>query len=135
VAGRVPLETLPAHIEAADVVAHLRYPTAGETSAALLRVLAQGRPTVVSDVANFSDVPADAVVRADIADEEGEVTRAILRLAASPRLRERLGARAAAFVAARHAPARTLESYESAIAAAMAAPIPRPADLPVHWSV
>jgi glycosyltransferase involved in cell wall biosynthesis len=135
VAGRVPMEALPAHIEAADVVAHLRYPTAGETSAALLRVLAQGRPTVVSDVANFADVPADAVVRADIADEEGEVTRALLRLAANPRLRERLGARAAAFVAARHAPARTLEDYEAAIAAAVAAPIPHPPDLPVHWTV
>ena len=44
VAGRVEMDELPAHIEAADVVAHLRYPTAGETSAALLRVLAQGRP-------------------------------------------------------------------------------------------
>jgi glycosyltransferase involved in cell wall biosynthesis len=135
VAGRVPLDALAAHIEAADVVAHLRYPTAGETSAALLRVLAQGRPTVVSDVANFADVPADAVVRADIADEEGEVARAILRLAASPRLRDRLGARAAAFVAARHSPARTLETYEAAIQAAVAAPIPHPADVPVHWRV
>ena len=133
VAGRVALDALPAHIEAADVVAHLRYPTAGETSAALLRVLAQGRPTVASDVANFADVPADAVLRVDVADEEGELTRAILRLAASPRLRERMGARAAEFVASRHAPARTVETYEAAIQAAIAAPIPHPAEVPVHW--
>ena len=41
-----PSRTLPAHMEAADLVVHLRYPTARETSAALLRVLAQGRPAV-----------------------------------------------------------------------------------------
>jgi glycosyltransferase involved in cell wall biosynthesis len=135
VAGRVDMDALPAHMEAADVVAHLRYPTAGETSAALLRVLAQGRPAIVSDVANFGDVPDDAVVRADVADEEGEVTRALLRLAASPRLRERLSSRAAAFVAERHSPARALASYEAAIETAMASPIPRPADVPGHWKV
>jgi glycosyltransferase involved in cell wall biosynthesis len=132
VAGRVPLTALPAHIEAADIVVHLRYPTAGETSAALLRVLAQGRPTVVSDLANF-DVPADAAVRADVADEEGEVTRAILRLAASPALRERIGRRAASFVADRHSPSVALATYERAIAAAVAAPVPRPGGLPIHW--
>ena len=133
VAGRVPLAALPAHVEAADIVVHLRYPTAGETSAALVRVLAQGRATVVSDVANF-DVPADAAVRADVVDEEGEVARAILRLAANPALRERMGRRAAAFVAEQHAPARTLETYERALAAAFAAPAPHPANLPAHWS-
>ena len=135
VAGRVEMAALPAHMEAADVVVHLRYPTAGETSAALLRVLAQGRPAVVSDVANFGEVPEGAVVRADVADEEGEVTRALLRLAASPRLRERLASRAAAFVAERHSPERALASYESAIEAAIAAPIPHPADVPGHWKI
>lgn len=133
IAGRVPMEALPAHIEAADVVVHLRYPTARETSAALLRVLAQGRPSIVSDVENFAEIPDDAVVRADVSDEEGSVTRAILRLAGDSRLRARLGERAAAYVAEEHSLARALASYESAIAAARARPVPRPAALPAHW--
>lgn len=133
VAGRVRLAALPVHIEAADIVVHLRYPTARETSAALLRVLAQGRATVMSDVDNFAEIPEDAVVRADTSDEEGSVTRAILRLAASRALRDRVGQRAAAFVAERHSPARALASYERAIEAAIAAPSPRPAGLPAHW--
>ena len=91
VAGRVPLAELPRHIEAADIVAHLRYPTARETSAALLRVLAQGRPTVMSDLENLAEIPDDAVVRADPADEEGDLPRAILRLADRPAPRARLG--------------------------------------------
>jgi glycosyltransferase involved in cell wall biosynthesis len=133
IAGRVPMASLPAHIESADVVVHLRYPTARETSAALLRVLAQGRPAVIADVDNFAEIPEDAVLRADTSDEEGAVTRALLRLAASRPLRERVGLCAAAFIAARHSSALARESYERAIEAAIAAPVPRPAGLPAHW--
>ena len=57
VTGRVPFSELAAHIELADAVAHLRYPTARETSAALLRVLAQGRPTIMADLEHLADVP------------------------------------------------------------------------------
>jgi glycosyltransferase involved in cell wall biosynthesis len=116
VAGRVAFETLAVHIEAADLVAHLRYPTARETSAALLRVLAQGRPTVISDLEHLADIPEDAVVRAAVDDEEGEVLRAILRLAEDPKRRDRLGAAAARFIAASHSPAHCAEAYADAIA-------------------
>jgi glycosyltransferase involved in cell wall biosynthesis len=134
VTGRVPFWTLPAHIEAADLVAHFRYPTARETSAALLRVLAQGRPTLISDLEHLADVPDDAVLRADVTDEEGELTRAILRLSDDLRSRVRLGQRARAFVKRAHAPARCLEGYEAAIEAARGRPDPRPGAWPAHWA-
>ena len=54
---------------------HLRYPTARETSAALLRVLAQGRPVIVSDIANQKEIPDEVVRRVDPVDEEGDLTR------------------------------------------------------------
>ena len=134
VAGRVPLWTLPAHMEAADLVVNLRYPTARETSAALLRLLAQGRPTVMSDLEHLTDIPSDAVVRADLADEEGEVTRAILRLSASPRLRLRLSAAARRFAARAHSPARMRDAYLSAIDRAVRRPPPeRRTAWPAHW--
>ena len=119
VAGRVPFELLAAHIETADLVAHLRYPTARETSAALLRVLAQGRPTVISDLEHLADIPDDAVVRAAVDDEEGEVLRAILRLAEDVKHRARLATRAAAFVREAHSPARCAEGYAAAIEGAL----------------
>jgi glycosyltransferase involved in cell wall biosynthesis len=134
VTGRVPMADLAAHIELSDAVVHLRYPTARETSAALLRVLAQGRPTVMADLEHLADVPMDAVVRADVADEEGEVTRAILRLAESPSLRERLGRAARAFVAREHAPARAAEAYAAAIERAIARPDPVSRAWPAHWA-
>lgn len=115
VTGRVPFEELAEHVAAADVVAHLRWPTARETSAALLRALAQGRPAIVSDLENWAELPDDAVLRVDVADEEGEVTRALLRLAESPALRARLGAAARRHVADAHSPARCLETYAAAV--------------------
>jgi len=134
VTGRVPFSELAAHIELADAVAHLRYPTARETSAALLRVLAQGRPTIMGDLEHLADVPPDAVIRADVADEEGETTRAILKLAAAPALRARLGATARAFVERAHAPTLAADAYTHAIERAIARPRPKVTGWPSHWA-
>jgi glycosyltransferase involved in cell wall biosynthesis len=134
VTGRVPLADLPAHIELADAVAHLRHPTARETSAALLRVLAQGRPTIMADLEHLADIPRDAVLRADVADEEGEVTRAILRLAGSASLRARLGSAAREFVARAHSPARCADAYAAAIECTLSRPAPPARPWPAHWA-
>jgi hypothetical protein len=121
-------------MEAADLVVNLRYPTARETSAALLRLLAQGRPTVISDLEHLADIPADAVVRADVTDEEGAVTRAILRLGASPRDRLRLSAAARRFAVREHSPARMRDAYLAAIDRAFGQPPPEPRPgWPAHW--
>jgi glycosyltransferase involved in cell wall biosynthesis len=134
ITGRVPFEELGAHMEAVDLAIHLRYPTARETSASLLRLLAQGRPTVMSDLGNFAEVPGGAVVRADVADEEGEVTRAILRLAENPAARARLGAAAREFVRREHSPARCLDSYEAALERARGLADPPRCAWPAHWA-
>jgi glycosyltransferase involved in cell wall biosynthesis len=133
VTGRVPLEELPAHMGAVDLAVHLRYPTGRETSAALLRVLAQGRPTIVSDLEHQADLPEAAVVRADPTDEEGEVTRAILRLHDRPEARARLGNAARDFVRREHSLARCRDGYEAAIARAAAMPDPPARLWPAHW--
>ena len=132
-AGRVPFEDLGAALEAMDAVVHLRYPTARETSAALLRVLAHGRPTVMADLENFAEVPADAVLRADIADEEGEVTRALLRLVESPGLRGRLGERARDFVRRVHAPEACVDAHVALVERAIAQVDARRRLMPAHW--
>jgi glycosyltransferase involved in cell wall biosynthesis len=134
VTGRVAFGELATHMEAADVAVHLRYPTARETSAALLRLLAQGRPVIVSDLEHLADIPDDAVMRADVCDEEGAVTRALLSLAARPEARARLGQRAREFARTDHAPARCRADYEAALARAAALPEPPRRLWPPHWA-
>jgi len=133
--GRVPLAELPVYIEVADLVVHLRYPTARETSAALLRVLAQGRATILSDLEHLAEIPGDAVLRADVTDEEGAVLRGILELSQRPGERERLGRSAASFVARAHSAERCLATYQAAIEAALESPAPRRrSGWPAHWA-
>jgi len=100
VTSRVPLEALAVHAAAADIVVHLRWPTGRETSAALLRVLGQGRPTIVSDLAHQAGLPDEAVWRVDPADEEASLARAVRALADDPLRRERMGRAAEAYAAA-----------------------------------
>jgi hypothetical protein len=59
-------------IAACDLCVNLRHPTAGETSASLLRVLAVGRPAIVSDYAQFAELPDDAVVKVSLLEENGD---------------------------------------------------------------
>jgi glycosyltransferase involved in cell wall biosynthesis len=131
--GRVALAELAEHIEAADIVAHLRYPTARETSAALLRVLAQGRPAIVSDLEHQADLPADVVLRVDPADEEQALAAALARLAGDAGLRRALGQAAAAFVAREHAPERVTSAWREALEQARLSPAPARRNWPAHW--
>jgi glycosyltransferase involved in cell wall biosynthesis len=112
VAGRLDHDDFLAAMALTDVVVHLRYPTARETSAALLRVMAQGRPVVISDIANQSGIPGDAVRRVDLCDEEGDLTRAIDWMCRHPEAARAMGERAARFARSTHAPASTRESYD-----------------------
>lgn len=112
VAGRLGDDEFAAAMSITDAVVHLRYPTARETSAALLRVMAQGRPVVISDIANQSEIPADVVRRIDPIDEEGDLTRAIDWILRNPEPARAMGERARRFVQVEHAPDRTRETYE-----------------------
>ena len=107
VMGFVPFADFEAAIAAVDLCLNLRYPTAGETSASLLRVLAAGRPAIVSDFAQFGDLPQEIALRVPLGDEEPEALAVLLRevLAHPERLRQ-MGRAAREHVRVRHAPER-----------------------------
>jgi glycosyltransferase involved in cell wall biosynthesis len=112
VAGRLDRDDFLAAMALSDAVAHLRYPTARETSAALLRVMAQGRPVIISDLANQTEIPADAVRRVDPCDEEGDLTRATDWILRNSQAAQAMGERARRHVALEHSDHKTRESYE-----------------------
>lgn len=130
--GRLAHGELGTHIGVADIVAHLRWPTARETSAALLRVLAQGRPSIVSDLQHQADLPADCVWRIDPA-READLELALLALARDPGARLRLGAAAAEHVRRAHAPARVAAGWTAALELARGRAAPAPGAWPAHW--
>ena len=109
--GRLNPEEFAAAMNLSDVAVHLRYPTARETSAALLRVMAQGRPVIISDIANQAEIPNDAVRRIESTDEEGELARALDALLRNPESARAMGERALRHVAEAHSGERTRETY------------------------
>ena len=97
-------------IAAADVVINLRLPTQGEASATALRALAAGRPIVVFAHGWYAELPDDVCVKVQPGDDDA-LLAAFTELAEQPRLRERLGLRAAAYAAQVHSPDKTAAAY------------------------
>jgi len=116
-------------IAACDLCVNLRYPTAGETSASLLRVLAVGRPAIVSDYAHSAELPDEVVVKIPLG--EGEVDELARRvgslLADKPRLRE-MSAAARRYIEHDHAPLRAAQAIVEACSEL--ADLQPPGDLP-----
>lgn len=116
-AGFVSSDRLGALIGASDLGLVPRYPTAGETSAAVLRFLASGTPVVVSGYGQFLELPSDAAFRvppgrAGVAD----LVRTVATLAAAPTVRARARERARlAWQRGGHAPADAARALVAAL--------------------
>jgi glycosyltransferase involved in cell wall biosynthesis len=153
VTGYVGDDELASHLAAADACLCLRWPSAHETSAAWLRCLAAGRPTVITDLAMTADVPRiDArtwleiatrrkdgtaqepmCVSVGILDEIRSIELALAHLAADRALRERLGRNARGWWSRHHTLEKMELEYEAAIERAMTRPAPTAAVLPPHF--
>ena len=115
VLGFVPFEAFEAAIAAVDLCLNLRYPSAGETSASLLRVLAAGRPAIVSDYAQFGDLPPEIALRVPLGDEEPEALAGLLReLLSQPGRLQAMGRAAREHVRLRNDPALSARSVVEA---------------------
>ena len=113
--GFLPFDEFEAAIAAADVCLNLRYPTAGETSASLLRILAIGRPAVVSDYAQSAELPDEGVVKVPVGEGESQVlAERLAELLADPERLRRLGEAARRHVAERHRPEAAAEAVVEA---------------------
>ncbi|MFP3939649.1 MAG: glycosyltransferase [Thermoanaerobaculia bacterium] len=148
--GFVPFEEFGAAIAACDLALNLRYPTAGETSASLLRILALGRAAVVSDHAQFAELPGDAVVQvplgsasppaggpAGAGDEAAALARELAGLLAAPERLAAMGEAAREHVRRNHAPEDAARAVWEACQAFAHAPPPgdRPAAPPPPTSI
>jgi glycosyltransferase involved in cell wall biosynthesis len=148
--GYVDEAALPEYLAAADVTLNLRWPTGRETSAAWMRCLAAGKPTVITDLAHLTDVPSldlrsmtvactdpgatePVCVHVELIDDINMLRLVLRRLTEDPALRDRLG-RAARRYWAGHATMTVMaRDYEAAFASAATVPNPaRPEAWPAH---
>ena len=114
-------------VAAVDVSLNLRWPSAHETSGPWLRALAEGRATVVTDLAHQSHVPSldprtwqsmDAepvTIAIDVLDEAHSLGLALRRLATDAALRDRLGRSARRYWERTHTFARMRDEYAAVI--------------------
>jgi glycosyltransferase involved in cell wall biosynthesis len=102
---------------AADLCVNLRWPTGGETSGSLLRMLAAGRATIVSAAGSFTETPDDACITVPVgAGEEDALACAMLHAAREPGWADRIGAAGRAFVAREHSLDCAARGYQDVIA-------------------
>ena len=118
VSGYVPMETFLQYLRAVDVGVNLRYPTWGEVSGTLIRLMACGVPTVVTDAGAFADLPDDVVVKVPAGPDEVEALEATLReLMGDAEKRAEVGAAAQDYVTFHCAPRRVAEQYAAFVRA------------------
>lgn len=87
------------YVHAADVCTGLRYPSAGETSGSLIRLLGSGKCVIVSDYNQFSEFPSDCVVKIPLDSYEVEtLAEWLAELFRHPGLRARIGQNARQYV-------------------------------------
>ena len=73
--GYLPLEELEALICASDICINLRYPTMGESSAMLLRMMNYGKPVLVTNFGSYSEIPDYCVLKIDPDIDEKEAVK------------------------------------------------------------
>ena len=110
--GYVPLDTFITCMAACDVCLNLRRPTAGETSGSLVRALALGKPTLVSEIGAFAELPDDVAVKIPVDDNEVDWLYEYMQLLLhDPDLRRAIGERGRAYVAQECSWPRVADQY------------------------
>lgn len=67
-------------LASSDAVCCLRYPVTEGGSASLVTALYQGRPVIVSDIASFSMIPDDMVIKVSYGDQSQDLANALQRI-------------------------------------------------------
>ena len=81
VTGFVSLEDFKLYMGVCDFCLNLRYPTQGESSGSLHRMLGMGKPAIVTDIGTFADYPDDVVLKVRYDEHEvDDIYEAIVQL-------------------------------------------------------
>jgi len=103
--GFVPSADVIKFLAIADFCVNLRYPTAGETGASVLRIMAAKKSVIVSDVGWFSEIPDDCCLKVSVDSDEEDLLLAYMgALAANAGMCKVIGENARRWVECAHDP-------------------------------
>jgi glycosyltransferase involved in cell wall biosynthesis len=71
VTGYTSLEDFKIYMGVCDIAFNLRYPTCGETSSSLHKLLGMGKPVIVTAIGSFSEYPDNVVIK--VSHDENEI--------------------------------------------------------------
>lgn len=119
VTGHVNRDQFHRTMRRADVVVNLRYPSAGEMSATLLRALSLGKPVLMSRLPHLMEIPQEVGGRIRPDHEQDDLFHHLWQLVESASLRERCGRAARQYMEANHRPEQMVDKYVELIETAM----------------
>ena len=97
--GYIAIEDFEELISACDIGINLRYPTMGETSGSLIRMMSYRKPVLVTNVGNYAELPDYCVFKIDPDIDEAEtIKRSIATLVENVDFRESMGREAAKYI-------------------------------------
>jgi glycosyltransferase involved in cell wall biosynthesis/pyruvate-formate lyase-activating enzyme len=100
------------YLHMSDFCVNLRYPTAGETSATVLRAMEMGKPVAVTNYAQFQELPDECCIKVDVGEHERDLLVAFMRaLAADRDLARSIGDNARRYVHEHHSPEGAAAGY------------------------
>lgn len=125
--GYVNDQTFQQWLAAVDIGICLRYPTQGESSDALLRVMGAGKPVIVPDYRQFREIPGTSCVHIPVYPNEAYAVLSGLRfLARDPETATAIGNAARTYVLKHNQGERWIASFVQAIDQTLALTIPEP---------
>lgn len=114
--GEVSGEAYNELLSISDLVVALRYPHKGETSLALLKAIAAGKPTIVTNIGTFSEFPDDICLKIPYDNQEvSKLTKALVSLVDQQDLRIGMGKKAIEYFDKRHRVDYAAFKYKKAI--------------------
>ncbi len=96
--GYVDMDEFDSFILHSDLILNLRYPSMGETSAALLKILQMGKACIINEGGWFSEIPDECVIKVSGEDMRGDLKDAILYYLREQEERESVGHSAKSYI-------------------------------------
>jgi glycosyltransferase involved in cell wall biosynthesis len=116
--GHVEMDDFYRYGLVSDLCLNLRYPTTGGTSSALIRLMSMGKPVIVTNHAQFADLPDEVCWKLSVGpDEVHSLYQLMLRGAQHRTALEQLGDRARSYVEEHHTLAGAGLAYKHVIQA------------------